>query len=275
MAFEINSSLLRTIIIFLVLVIAYFILSSFLKRYFLTKAHTKKAKHNVIVFMNIVTYLFVILSLIFLLLSYTGSLTGIGLTAGLLTAALGWALQRPITGMAAWIMIITTKPFTIGDRIVIGSVRGEVINITITHIYLGEIGGTVVGDDPSGRIIIVPNAVMFEQNVINYTAQDEYVLDEVVFTVTYSSDLELAKRIAKESANDITKEFAGKVLTDPFIRTAFQASGVDVKIRYYTPASKRQIIQSDITEEIFKRIMKEKKVEFAYLHTQVILDKKK
>ena len=232
-------------------------------------------KHNVIVFTSLVSYLFVFLAILFLVLSLTGGLTSIGIAAGLLTAALGWALQRPITGIAAWLMVIVTKPFEIGDRIIIGNVRGDVVNITITHIYLSEFGGTVGGEETSGRIVIIPNAVLFEQNVINYTAQNEFILDEVAFTITYSSHIDLAKNIAKKAAEKVTKEFIENVPVKPFIRSNFQPSGVDIRVRYYTIASKRQETNSKITEEIFKAIMKEKKVKFAYPHTEVYLNKKK
>lgn len=268
-----NPSIIRTIGILVVFFIIYIILSLILKRYLSKKVRTKKARHNVVVFINILTYSFFLIAILFIFLSYFSNLAGIGIAAGLLTAALGWALQRPITGIAAWLMIIITRPFSIGDRIIIGGVKGDVINITITHIYLEEFGGTIGGEEISGRIIIIPNAVLFEQNVINYTSQNEYILDEVAFTITYKSHIEIAKKIAKDSALKIVKDFLERSPMKPFIRTNFQASGVDLRIRYYTIASKRQEVQSKITEEIFKKVMKEKKVEFAYPHTKVILDK--
>jgi small-conductance mechanosensitive channel len=135
---------------------------------------------------------------------------------------------------------------------------------------LSEFGGTIGGEETSGRIVIIPNSLLFEQNVINYTSQNDYILDEVIFTITYSSDIDRAKEIAIKTAEKVTQDFLKKTSLSPFIRANFQASGVDVRVRYYTIASRRQEIQSDITEEIFKEIMKEKKVEFAFPHVQVV-----
>ncbi|MBU2503709.1 MAG: mechanosensitive ion channel family protein [Nanoarchaeota archaeon] len=273
--FNLQNGNLKIVLAVIFIVVTYTFLNIFIRAIFLKKVRTKKMRHNVIVFTSLISYTFIFLAVLFIAITLAGGLTGLGLAAGLLTAALGWALQRPITGIAAWIMVISTKPFEIGDRIIVGGVRGDVINITLTHIYLGEFGGTIGGEEISGRTVIIPNAVLFEQNVINYTSQNDYILDEVAFAITYKSHLDLAKNIAKEAANKVTKDFIDKVPMKPFTRSNFQPSGVDVRIRYYTGASERQEINSKITEEIFKSIMKEKKIEFAFPHTQIIWDKKK
>lgn len=273
---EIDINRLIGIIGALVIIIAvYILLNTFLKKTLLKKVKSKKMKHNVIVFVSVASYLFLFISLILLVISVTGSFVSAGITAGLLTAALGWALQRPITGIAGWIMVLIAKPFQIGDRIIIGSVKGDVSNITLSHIFLSEFGGTTGGEETSGRTIIIPNAVLFEQNVVNYTSHNEYILDEVGFTITFSSDIEAAKKISIKAAEKITKEFVERVPSTPFIRSSFQQSGVDIRIKYYTIASKRQEINSDITEEIFKEINKNKDVHFAFQHTEVFINKKK
>lgn len=266
-------NIIKLLITALIVLFVYIFLNTFLKLFLLKRVKTKKMRHNVIVFTSLVSYIFILVVVIFSIISVTGGFTGLGIAAGLLTAALGWALQRPITGIAGWVMVILTKPFGIGDRIIIGGVKGDVSNITLTHIYLNEFGGTVGGEEISGRIIIIPNAVLFEQNVVNYTSQNDYILDEVAFTITYKSNLEFAKSIAIKVAKEMTKDFLDSSPSNPFVRSNFQASGVDICVRYYTVASKRQEINSKITEEIFKRIMKEDKVEFAFPHTQVIIDK--
>jgi small-conductance mechanosensitive channel len=265
-------AIIQILVVMLIVFVIYFVAVSFSKRALLKKAKTKKMKHNVIIFFNLLTYLFVIIFFLSIVLYFSGGSLGIGLAAGLLSAALGWALQRPITGIAAWIMVVATKPFGIGDRIIIGSVKGDVANITLTHIHLSEFGGTIGGEETSGRYVIIPNAVLFEQNVINYTSLDEYILDEVAFSITYGSDLNVAKKVSIQSAKKILNQAFDKIYKEPFIRINFQPSGIDVRVRYYTIASERQKINSEISEEIFKNITKEKKAEFAFPHTKIIFD---
>ena len=213
------------------------------------------------------------LIIIFAILSYTGSLTGIGVTAGLLSAALGWALQRPITGMAAWLMVVIKRPFEIGDRVVIGGIKGDVCDITLTHIHIAEIGGTIASEERSRREILIPNAKLFEQDIINYTREDELILDQVKFTITFESDINEAQKIAKESTKEVIENYLEKI-EKPYTRICFQPSGVDVYVRYYIIASKREEASSGITQKIFARVNRSEKVHFAYPHTEVLIRQK-
>jgi len=230
----------------------------------------------VTIFSNIVTYSFIIVGFLAVIFSYTGNIFSIGLTAGLLSAALGWALQRPITGIAAWIMVVVAKPFEIGDRIIIGGVRGDVSNITLTHIYMKEFGGTIGGEEISGRVIMVPNSVLFEKDLINYTIQDEYILDEVSFAITFNSNIDLAKDVCVKAVKGVLKKIKDpsyQRFPKPYMRFNFQSSGIDVRIRYYVSADRRQEYSSKITEAIFKTIQAEKSVDYAYPHTEIVYKK--
>jgi small-conductance mechanosensitive channel len=250
--------------------IVYKVVTAALKRTVISKARTKKQRNNAMVLLSLWRYAFFLALIISLLFYLGGDITGLGIWAGLLTAALGWALQRPITGIAAWIMVITKKPFQIGDRIEIAGIKGDVADITLTHICLKELGGTIATEETSGRVIMIPNSKLFEQDIINYTLQDEYILDQVIVAVTYESDLDRAMRLCTEAAEKVTKEFSGEVSQPPYVRTFFQPSGIDIKIRYHVKASERIKIASEVTQEVFKRIKMDSKVEIAYPHTEVL-----
>lgn len=264
---------LRTVVIIIVVWLVFNRLLMWATKELARRASTKKQKSNVEIFSRILKYLLLLILLMFAIFSYTGSLNGIGLSLGLLSAALGWALQKPITGMAAWIMVVIKRPFDIGDRIIIGNVRGDVEDITLSHLYLREVGGMVSGEENSGRIIMVPNAVLFEKEIINYTMQDEYVRDEVVYDVTYEGDLDEALRIGVQAAVKHTRPFANKVNEQPNALTQFGSSGVTIRIRYFVAARNVQHFRSIITKEIFENIRKAKNVAFAYPHSEVVIKK--
>ncbi len=267
-------SIMRTIIVVVLVYIVLNILLNVVKRKLLKRVKTKKQISNVEIFTKIFKYVLLLILVLFAIFSYSGSWTGLGLTVGLLSAALGWALQKPITGIAAWIMIVTRRPFEIGDRIIIENVKGDVTDITLTHTHIKEVGGIVGGEESSGRVIMIPNAVLFEKNIVNYTWQNEYVLDQVVVAVTYESNLDKAMKIALESAKKHLKEFLS-VTEKPYVRTYFQPSGINVHVRYFAPAKKMQEISSNITKEVYDAIMKTRDVEIAYPHTEIVFKKKR
>lgn len=265
--------LLGSLFLFLIL---YFIINRFTelaRRGILKRARTKKERSNAQIFFQTGRYLLISILFILALLSYAGSFTGIGLTVGLLSAALGWALQRPITGLAAWIMVIVKRPFDIGDRIIIGTVRGDVVDVTLTHIHICEIGGTIASEESSGRIILIPNATLFETAIINYTKERDFILDQVIFAITYESNLEEAKRIAVDSAKEVLKEYKNKTI-EPYTRVFFSGTALDVYIRFESPATERERITSEITQKIYKKISGSKEVKFNYPRSSVFLQKK-
>lgn len=273
--FRVFIPMVRTIITVIIVFVFFSLILSVVKKGLLKKAKRKRQISNIEIFSKVLKFVFLLMLIIFALSSYAGSWAGLGIGIGLFSAALGWALQKPITGIAAWIMVVTKRPFDIGDRVIIGKVRGDVADITLTHIYLKEIGGIVVGEENSGRIIMVPNSTLFEQNIINYTQQDEYILDQVTVTVTHESDLDKAMEIALKSAKKHTKDVIEKTKKDPYIRTYFQPNGINVHVRYYSPAKNIQEISSNVTKEIFDSIMKTKNVRIAYPHREILYSKNK
>jgi len=150
------------------------------------------------------------------------------------------------------------KPFTIGDRITIGDVSGEVYDITLTHICIDEVGGSINSDQVSGRNIIIPNHLLFEHNIINYTLTNDYVLGEVVTSITYESDLDKATKLIKDSAIKFVGEHVIATKKEPVVRIRMDSSCVDVKLLFFAPIKVMQEIRSNITKEILDKIRKEK-----------------
>ncbi|MCA9485707.1 MAG: mechanosensitive ion channel family protein [Nanoarchaeota archaeon] len=264
----------RTVLILIALFIIFSVVLGLVKRSLKKYAKTKQQRSSIEIFSRLFKIVFVVVAVIIAIFSYTGSLTGLGIAAGLTTAALGWALQRPITGIAAWLMVVVKRPFNIGDRIIIGDIKGDVKDITLTHIVVDEVGGLVNAEVQSGRVVMIPNYLLYELNIINYTRQHDFVIGETIVQVTYESNLDKAMEICYESAAKFT-ESGSKKVRDPMIRVVMAESGIDVKVRFYGEAFLIQKITSDITKEIFDRVLKEKDVEFAYPHTELIFKDKR
>jgi small-conductance mechanosensitive channel len=267
--------LVRTLFVVIIFFTIFSIILGYIKKTLIKKAKNKEQKTTLENLTRVLKMIILILLVVVAIFSYAGSFTGLGIAAGLTTAALGWALQRPITGIAAWIMVVANRPFNIGDRIIIGDVKGDVKDITLTHIVLDEIGGLVNSEVISGRVILIPNYQLYESNIINYTRQHDYVIGETIVQVTYESDLDKAIKISYDSALKHSKETLEKLKKDPMIRISMAGSGIDVKVRFYGNAKEIQKTTSDITKEIYDKIKKEKDVEIAYPHTEILFKDKR
>ncbi|MCK5458555.1 MAG: mechanosensitive ion channel family protein [Thermoplasmatales archaeon] len=270
--------ILELIAIIIISFIIFNIVLKLIKKSLLEKVKTKKQRSNVTVFTDLLKYLFAFFLIIIGISVYSGKLGDLGFVAGLLTVAVGWALQKPISGVVAWLILVTRQPFHIGDRVIISNMKGDVTNITLTHIFLDEVGGTIDGEEGSGRTVMIPTSVIFEQEVINYTQRDDYILDEVVTAITYESDLKKAEEIVTDAVDGIMESvregFPKRIRKDSHVRLMFQDSGIDVIIRYYTIATRRNEVTTSIRREIWNSIRKTPSVEFAYPHTEVLFQEK-
>lgn len=210
------------------------------------------------------------LIVVFFLISFSGSISSLGISAAFLGMLLGWSLQAPVTGIVAWLMIILKRPFKIGDRVIISGITGDVMDITLTHILLNQVGGTIGGEERSGRGVLIPNAILFQQVIHNYTYESEYILDEVSVLITHESNLEEAERILLKAARDATAKIISETGKEPFTRIEFTDHGIKVILRYYTLAKERQKISTEITKIIFYEFKNSKNIEFCYPHTEIL-----
>lgn len=131
---------------------------------------------------------------------------------GLIGAGLAFALQRVITAVAGYFVIMRGKTFNVGDRIVMGGVRGDVIALSFMQTKIMEMGQPppVQKDEPAmwvksrqftGRIVTVTNDKIFSEPVYNYTDQFPYVWDEITIPIHYHADRARAERILLDAGH--------------------------------------------------------------------------
>ena len=222
-------------------------------------------------FLSMWRYSFMLIGIVFVIVSLSGSLAAMGLTVAFISMILGWSLQRPVTGVAAWLMVMIKRPFMIGDRIIIQGVRGDVLEISPTHILLGEVGGTIGGEESSNRGILIPNAILFDQLVINYAVTEEakYILDEVPVRLSYDSDYKLAEQTLISCAREVTSEIIQDTGLEPEVRAEFFDSGIMMRLRYRSIAVDRQKISTQIVAKVAEAFGKCDRLGFAYPHSAI------
>lgn len=125
---------------------------------------------------------------------------------GLVTAGLAFALQKVVTAVAGYLVILRGRTFNVGDRIAMGGVRGDVIALGFTQTTIMEMGQppAVQGADPAmwvrsrqytGRVVTVSNAKIFDEPVFNYTHEFPYLWEELTLPVPYSADRDRAEAV--------------------------------------------------------------------------------
>lgn len=262
------SGVIYAVVALIALLVVYRVSMQLIKKAMLRQ---KRSDAQVSQFMTMWRYSFMLAGILFVVVSMSGSLAAMGLTVAFVSMILGWSLQRPVTGVAAWLMVMIKKPFVIGDRIIIQGVRGDVLEISPTHILLGEVGGTVGGEESSNRGILIPNAVLFDQMVINYAVSQEskYILDEVPVRISYDSDYKLAEQTLIDCAQEVTADIIAETQKEPLVRSEFFDSGIMMRVRFQSIAVDRQEISSNIVGKIVAAFSRSPKLGFAYPHQAI------
>lgn len=242
----------------------------YIRRKLIKKAKNKRQVSDIKIFTRIINVGIFIFIAAVAFFAYIKSISGLGIFVGLITAALGFALQKPITGLAAWIMVVVKRPFHIGDRVKIGDAKGEIYDITLTHVYIDEIGGLVDTEQHSGRHIMIPNYKLFEQDLINYTLINDKIIGEVEVMITFESNLKKAIKLTEKILNKFSKEYADEIKKNNRVRISFKENGVQVRGLFYAPVSKINEVKNDISIDLYHEISKEKDIDFAYPRTMML-----
>ena len=129
---------------------------------------------------------------------------------GLIGAGIAFALQRVITAVAGYFVILRGKTFNVGDRILMGGVRGDVIGLTFMQTRIMEMGQSpreetdkkswVHSRQFTGRIVTVTNDKVFDEPVYNYTHDFAYIWDEIGVPVHFHQDVETAEKVILDAA---------------------------------------------------------------------------
>ena len=236
-----------------------------------------KARHvvrkNIVYIGNILLFFFVIM----IWIRNIGSIT---IFLGVASAGIALALQEVILSVAGWFLILMRHPFEVGDRIEVGEVKGDVIDIRLFQTSLLEIGNWVDADQSTGRIVHVPNSFVFKKQLYNYNRGFEFIWNEIAILVTFESDWKKGKEIMLAHGQKQAEGMGNSVKSaidrmahrymiyyqkfTPIVYVNIKDSGVELTLRYLTEAKKRRTTHDELCQLILDDFEKEPKVDFAY-----------
>jgi small conductance mechanosensitive channel len=213
-------------------------LAKFIKRLMLKS----KVDETLVSFVRNLSYIallaFVIIAALNQLGIQTASFIAVLGAAGL---AIGLALQGSLGNFAAGVLMIIFKPFKVGDFIEGAGVGGTVEKIEIFTTQLKS---------PDNKTIIVPNAKLTGDNIINYTVKGTRRVD-FVFGIGYDDDIDKARSIIKEIIDQDERVLRDQ---EPVIVVSELAdSSVNFAVRAWTSADDYWSFYFDTTEKVKKQ----------------------
>lgn len=191
--------------------------------------------------------------------------------AGILVAILGLAAQSAFSNIISGIFIVSFKPFRVGDLIKVGTMENGVVeDITLRH--------TVIVTFENRRVII-PNAVISQETIVNSSIADEHTCEYIEVPVALESDLDKALELVRteceahpDCLDKRTPEELRKGMPKVMVRVV-ALGDTGLRLRAYVWASDpvtARMMHFDLNRSI-KLLFDREGIEIPYPHRTIII----
>ncbi|HCX65600.1 MAG TPA: transporter [Eubacteriaceae bacterium] len=212
------------------------------------------------------------LIILFILFVYGNELSGITVFFGVAGAGIAFALQEVIVSIAGWIAILSTDIYKTGDRVQLGGIKGDVVDVGVLRTTIMEMGDWVDGDLYNGRMVRVANSFVFKEPVYNYSSDFPFLWDEIKVPIKYGSDYSLVRKILEETGEEVIadytdeaavywdkmlkKFFLEEATVKPMVTMEANDNWVEFTLRYVVDYKSRRIMKDLLFQNILEKIEK-------------------
>jgi len=218
---------------------------------------------------KIVGFIGYMISVLLLVSIFSDRLSGLTVAFGVAGAGIAFALQEVIASIAGWVAVSVGGFYSTGDRVQLGGIKGDVIDIAMLRTTIMECGEWVQGDLYTGRIVRVANSFVFKEPVFNYSGDFPFLWDEITLPVRYGSDWKLAKTMLHQIVDDVLVGYANQVKqswremvvryrvedanVEPMITLRATDNWIEFTVRYVVDYRRRRWMK----DHLFTRILEE------------------
>jgi len=189
-----SSITLWTLLVVIILIVVLFSITFWLKSWIITRLLARSSVELGVrlAIGTIIHYIVIIIGLIVILQTTGINLSSVTILAGALGVGVGFGLQNITNNFVSGFILLVERPIKVGDRIEVGPVTGDVVNISLR-------ATTVVTND--NIAIIVPNSEFVSSRVTNWSYTDRDVRFNFPVGVSYRSDPEVVRRLLLQVAD--------------------------------------------------------------------------
>lgn len=211
-----------------------------------------------------------VLTIVLLSVIYSDKLGGLTVAFGVAGAGIAFALQEVIASFAGWLAIMFGGFYKTGDRVQLGGIKGDVMDIGVLRTTIMETGQWVDGDLYNGRIVLIANSFVFKEPVFNYSGEFPFLWDEIKIPIQYGCNYELtntillatAKKVdagvsepSKEQWNSLQRKYRLEdAQMEPMVSLIANDNWVEFTLRYVVSYKKRRTTKTLLFTEILKQV---------------------
>lgn len=222
------------------------------------------------------------------ILGFVTEFSSLATFAGFVTAGIAVGLQAVILSMAAYFFVVGRYGISVGERISIAGVTGDVVDIGLVRLYLIELAGTGIDLYPTGRIVVFANSILFQPGTPLYKQIPgaEYSWHEVAVALAPDADYKLAQDKILAAVNSEFAQYRATIerqygdierrmeiqlqMPSPEGRLQFADVGLEFMVRYPVEIRKAAEVDDKITKRLLEAITDEPVLKAAVLGTPKI-----
>jgi small-conductance mechanosensitive channel len=271
-----NTVFARAALTMAVLAIIYFVFNFILNERIINKIEISERRY----YLSKASWVgYVLVIIITISIIWVENIQGLLFGFGLVAAAFTISLQDVARNFAGGTTIFWSGLYRVGDRIEINSKKGDVIDIGILYTTVMENNEWVSGDQPTGRISVIPNSFILNNVLDNYTKGFSFLWDEITVPITYDSDwraarslildiiraeTELVKDLADEEIMHLQRRYyisRRSIEADLFMK--FTDNWIELTARYVVYARQRRTVKSKLSQRILEGIESSENIKVA------------
>lgn len=253
-----------TIIIGIVII---WLLVKLIQKRILAKIDSNDNRYRAKKFSSFIGYL---LTAILLMVVFSDKLGGLTVALGVAGAGIAFSLQEVIASFAGWLAISLGGFYKTGDRVQLGGIKGDVMDIGVLRTTVMETGQWVDGDLYNGRIVLVANSYVFKEPVFNYSGDFPFLWDEIKVPIQYNSNYdkvtEILMAVGSEVAGDVSDSSKQKwkdlerkyrledARTEPMVSLIANDNWVEYTLRYVVDYKRRRATKTALYTKILKAV---------------------
>jgi small-conductance mechanosensitive channel len=226
---------------------AVFALAELWHRGVLKYVQDSRKRYQLLLVRRIALWTLVVIIIGFTFASELGSIVTF---AGLITAGLAVAMQSVLVSIVGYFFLIGKYGIRVGDRVQIGEVSGEIIELGMVRMYLMELAGRG-SSIPTGRVAAFPNSVVFQvtTGLFKQIPGVSFAWHDITLALPPEGDYESVKQKLFAAANEVLAEYREEIQRQtrelqrttlssaggdalPTVQLSYSAKGVDAHVRY-------------------------------------------
>ncbi|NJL70484.1 MAG: mechanosensitive ion channel [Candidatus Competibacteraceae bacterium] len=221
---------------------------------------------------KVVTFVGYIITFVLAIVVFRDALGNLAVIVGAATAGIAFALKEVIVSLAGWFGVTFGDFYKVGDRIQLGGIKGDVIDVGFARTTLMELGEWVKGDLYTGRIVRVANSFIFTEPMFNYSGDFPFIWDEITIPIKYGSNHKLADEILKRVVTEVSADYVENAQThwariekkylvenartEPMVTMVLNDNWIEFTVRYVVEIKRRRLTKDTLFRHILDEVNK-------------------